>query len=195
MLSLLFGSEARIKILNFFLLSQIPEHSLSQLGSETGLSAVILRRELICLEKSGLIKKQTTVKSLAKSKADPSLYNLEKNFILYPELKALFIKTQILFSQKFVNDLKKICQPKFIALCGLFVNNSESPTDIFIVARVRRSEFLKLLKELEHELGKEINFTLMDEHEFIYRREIMDVFLYNVLEGDNIILIDQIQKK
>lgn len=190
MLSVLFGSEARIKILNFFLLRETQKYSSSQISKETGLSPSVVRRELLSIEKSGLLKKEKNNKSAN----DKIFYFLENNFILYPEIKALFIKAQILSSQKFINDLQKICQPKFLALSGLFINNSKSPTDILVVARVRRLEFLKLIKELEHDLGKEINFTLMDETEFTYRREIMDVFLYNILEDENIILIDQILK-
>lgn len=190
MLSVLFGSEARIKILNFFLLRETQKYSSSQISKETGLSSSVVRRELLNIEKSGLLKKEKNNKSAN----DKIFYFLENNFILYPEIKALFIKAQILSSQKFINDLQKICQPKFLALSGLFINNSKSPTDILVVARVRRLEFLKLIKELEHDLGKEINFTLMDETEFTYRREIMDVFLYNLLEDENIILIDQILK-
>jgi DNA-binding Lrp family transcriptional regulator len=195
MLSVLFGSDARIKILNLFLLSPEQKYSSNQISKEAGLSTAIVRRELINLEKSGLLKREGLVKNSGeKAASDKNLYYLEKNFILYPELKALFIKAQILSSQKFITDLQKICQPKFLALSGLFVDNSKSPTDIFLVTRVRRLEFLKLIKELEKDLGREVNFTLMDESEFIYRREIMDVFLYDILEGDNIILIDQIPK-
>ena len=188
MLSAFFASEARIKILNFFLLGLEQKYSPNQVSKETGLNPALVRRELINIEKTGLLKKD----KLEKGKSEKNFYFIEKSFILYPELKALFIKTQILSSQKFLSDLQKICQPKFLALSGAFVNNSESPTDILIVARVRRLEFLKLIKELEHDLGKEINFTLMDESEFTYRRDIMDVFLYNILEGEKIVLIDQL---
>lgn len=191
MLSLLFGSEARIKILNFFLLGSIQGYYPNQISRETGLNAAVIRRELANLAKSGLLKKEPA----AQLKTAKSFYCLDDNFILYPELKALFVKTQILSSREFIADLQKICQPKFLLLSGLFVNNSQSPTDILIVARVRRPEFLKLIKGLEKDLGKEVNFTLMDEREFIYRRAIMDIFLYNILEGDNIILIDQLLKK
>ena len=176
--------------MNLFLLNQAQKYSSNQISREAALSATIVRRELLTLEKSGIIKKEKT----DKPGTDKNFYFIDTSFILFPELKALFTKLQILSSQKFIGDLQKICQPKFLALSGLFVNNSSSPTDILIVARVRRLEFLKLIKELEKDLGREVNFTLMDESEFIYRREIMDVFLYNILEGDNIILIDQIQK-
>jgi hypothetical protein len=188
MLSAFFASEARIKILNFFLLGLEQKYSPNQVSKETGLNSALVRRELINIEKTGLLKKD----KLEKGKSEKNFYFIERSFILYPELKALFIKTQILSSQKFLGDLQKICQPKFLALSGVFVNKSESPTDILIVARVRRLEFLKLIKELEHDLGREINFTLMDESEFTYRRDIMDVFLYNILEGEKIVLIDQL---
>ena len=190
MLSLIFGTEARIKILNHFILGPEQRYSSNQISKETGLSAAIVRREIINLEKSGILKKE----KVENGTTEKNFYLLERSHVLYPELKALFIKLQIISSQKFITDLQKICQPKFLALSGTFINNSDSPTDILIVTRVRRLEFLKLIKELEHNLGKEINFTLMDESEFTYRRDIMDVFLYNILEGEKIVLIDQLLK-
>ena len=52
----------------------------------------------------------------------------------------------------------------------------------------------RLIKELEKDLGREINFTILKESEFRYREDIMDIFLYNILEGKTLILLDNLHK-
>ena len=47
------------------------------------------------------------------------------------------------------------------------------------------------VKEEEKELEQEVNFTIMTDKEFRYRKDITDVFLYRVLEGEKLIIIDE----
>jgi hypothetical protein len=125
----------------------------------------------------------------------PDSWGANKNFIIFPEIKALLIKAQILSSQKFIDGLKKIANPKFLALTGIFTSDTDAKTDMIIIGPLKRAPFLKLISNLEKDLGRELNFTIMDEAEFIYRQEVMDIFIYNVLSGKNIILIDNLKEK
>lgn len=77
-------------------------------------------------------------------------------------------------------------------MSGLFVNNPSSPTDVLIVAKIKKEHLLKIINDLEFDLGREINFTVMDEEEFKYRQEVADVFLHSVLNSRKIILLDKI---
>ena len=43
-----------------------------------------------------------------------------------------------------------------------------------------------------YELGKELNYTIMGNQEFKYRRDITDVFLYDILEGRKLVVIDEV---
>jgi hypothetical protein len=196
MLNALFGSEARVKILNLFLLHPEERYYLRQVARELNLQVNSVRRELENMVKFDLLKAEKISSSKGKTtgRSDKRYFSVNKIFILYPEIKALLIKAQILSSQKFLNGLQKICQPKFLALTGLFTNYPEAQTDILIVGTVRRSAFLKLIKDLEKDLAREINFTIMDEREFRYRREIMDIFLYTILEGKTVVLLDNTLK-
>ena len=54
---------------------------------------------------------------------------------------------------------------------------------MLLVGKVNKVKLVKLIKELEFELGREINFTLFNPQEFKYRRDITDIFLYGILEG------------
>jgi len=199
MLDAIFSSVSRVKLLNFLLLSTDKKFQLKSLARDLGLTPSSVRHELDNLSKFGLISEESQPekkeeKTGKKDKSDKKYFYINTDFILYPEIKALFVKAQILFSQKFISGLQKICQPKFLALTGLFTNYPEAQTDLLVVGTVRRGAFLQLIKSLEKDLGREINFTILSEREFHYREEIMDIFLYNILEGKTMVLLDNIHK-
>ncbi|MDP2943992.1 MAG: hypothetical protein Q8N57_00220 [bacterium] len=190
MLNALFGSEARVKIINLFFLYPDKKYSPPQIAQTLNRPLNSLRREINNLLKTGVIREAKP------ETGDPKKYfSVNPDFILFPEVSALCAKTQILFSQNFIVKLQKICQPKLLILAGFFVNCPDAKTDLLLVGVVRRAAFLKLIKELEKELGREINFTILKEREYRYRREVMDIFLYNILEGKKLVLINTLNKQ
>lgn len=180
MLSALFGSEARAKIFNLLLLHPEKKYSLKQFSKESGLTLATVRKEMAALKLFGLVREEN------------ENWQTNSGFIIFPELKALVAKAQILSSQRFIEGLKKISNPKFLALTGLFTADQLVKTDILLVGSVKKKPFLKLITDLENDLGREINFTIMDETEFYYRQEVMDIFLYNILTGKTIFLINEL---
>ena len=48
------------------------------------------------------------------------------------------------------------------------------------------------MKELEKELNRELNYSLMEYNEFKYRRDMTDVFLFHIIEGKKIVVVDEI---
>lgn len=220
MLTAIFGSELRARLLGLFLLHPEAKYTISKLAADSGLTPAALRKELEALvglgllrveeeaeekkeEKESLLDKKAisrtgkgrAKKVLAPEKPKKKLYAVSSEFILYPELRALLAKAQILSSQKLVAAIDKNFQPKLLVLSGFFTNSPEAQTDILVVGAIKRSVFLKFVTDLEKSLEREINFTIMDEKEFLFRQEIMDIFLYNVLNGKTITLINRLAGK
>lgn len=183
MLKALFASETRVKLLNVFLLNPEKKYNVSKLTKETGSQAASVRKELKNLTDFGLLN--------TSPEKDKDEWSVNSQFIILPELRALIAKAQILSSQKFIEGLKKISTPYFLALTGFFTGDDLVKTDILIVGKIKRRLFSKLLKDLEKDLGKSINYTIMDKTEFFYRQEVMDIFLYNILTGKTIVLVDK----
>jgi len=222
MIEKLFGSNARVKILKTFLLHPEKKYYIRQLTRDLKLQVNSVRRELENLEEFGLLvsrlgttdiednkdqdddfndlvkgkivdsTKSSKNKSGSVNKQEKKYYQVNENFVLFEEIKALIVKAQILYEKDFIRKLEKIGRTKLLILTGLFVNNPNSSTDLLVVGRINKNKFLKLLRELEKELGKELNFTLMDVKEFKYRKNITDIFLYDILEGKNIVVIDEV---
>jgi hypothetical protein len=208
MLAKIFGSRSRVKLLKLFLLNPCGKYYIRQLAREQGLQLNSIRRELDNLEKFGIltslpaesIKGEDANKKISSEenskeipkREDKKYYRANPNFILFEELRALVIKAQVLYEKKFIEKAKKIGRVQLLILCGLFVNDEKSSVDLLIVGKPVKEKFSALIKELEEELGREINYTLMDAEEFKYRKDITDIFLYTILEGKNIKIIDEI---
>jgi len=141
------------------------------------------------LEKAKLMERPQEKKG--SSKQEKKYYFLNKNFVLYNEIKALITKSQVLAGKNFIKSLEKISQPKYLALTGVFVNQ-DFPIDIFIVGRVNKKNLEKIIANLEKEIGKEINYSIMDQKEFQYRLEITDVFVYNIMQAKKLVLINNL---
>lgn len=222
MLSNLFGSKARAKILKIFLLNPEEKYYIRQLSRDLKLQVNSVRRELENLEKFGILISGAVIKrgegnagsraqdgKLSSSKMtgrisvikniknisekhEKKYFKANANFILFKEVKSLIIKAQVLYGEDFFNKLKKAGNIKLLVLTGKFVDEPLSPVDLLIVGRANRTKLSRLIRELEKELGREVNFTLMSLREFKYRRDITDVFLYSILEGKKIIAVDEI---
>lgn len=220
MLEKLFGSVARVKILKLFLLHPSEGHYIRHLARGLGLQINSVRRELENLQKFGLLVSRTTqesqegddaggdkpsaVKVLAKKKSsiraasgkqDKKYYQANPDCVLYDEVRDLFIKAQILYGEDFIKKINSTGNIKLLILTGIFVNNPVSPVDILVVGRFNRKKLLRLIKGLEKEVGREINYSLMDQGEFKYRMDITDIFLYQILEGKKILAINKIKDK
>lgn len=197
MLSSLFGSNARVKILKQFLFNPEEKFYIRQLARDLGLQVNSVRRELDNLADFGLLRGETASEAAesgsdGKSNQEKKYYRVNKSFPLFEDIKALVAKSQVLYKDDLVKNLQKLGNIKLLVLTGIFVNKFLSPIDILIVGRVNKDKLIKTIKELEADLGREVNYTLMDATEFKYRREITDVFIYEVLEGEKIIVIDEI---
>jgi len=209
MLEKLFGSVSRVKLLKIFLLNPDKKYYIRQLARDLKLQVNSVRRELGNLEEFGLLssddnnstnlpilsngrKAPAPSKDKAPSLKEKKYYQINKSFILFSEIRSVIVKAQILAGESFIASLKKFCDPKFILLSGMFVNNDNSPTDVLLVANIKKEDLLQIISDLEGEMGREINFTIMDEEEFKYRQEIADVFLHSVLNSRRLVLLDKI---
>ena len=213
MLEQFFGSRARVKILKIFLLNPEEKFYIRELSRRLKLQINSARRELENLERFGILissistgeesenkpifpvatrkSKPSFAKAMA-GKQEKKYYQANPDFILFEEIKQLIMKAQILYERDFIDKLEKIGNPKLLILTGIFVNKLNSSVDLLLVGRFNKNKLAKLIKELEYELGKEVNYALMDNKELKYRKDVTDRFLYNILEGAKIVAIDKI---
>ena len=61
--------------------------------------------------------------------------------------------------------------------------------DLLIVGNVVLPELALLIREEEKRLNTEINYTVMTEEEFSFRRKKRDPFIISILAGSRVVLI------
>lgn len=204
MLEQLFGSKTRVNLLRLFLNNPGQPYYLRELARELKTQLNSVRREVNNLEKIGIVKstslakKEEEVDDKKKSKKDKKIQGSKKyfladtNFILYPELKALLLKAQLLLERNFVSRIEKMSKIKMFVLTGSFVGMENFLTDMLLVGTVNRHDLARIIKDFERELGHNINYTVMSLQEYQYRQDITDRFLYDILEGKKIVIVDNI---
>ena len=188
MLEQLFGSKTRTQLLRTFL--QNPETSffVRELTRRLDVQINAIRHELKNLEALGLVE---IVGVSAPKSVQKKHYRLKPNSVLIPELRALFVKSRVLLEKDFVKKLQSVGRIGYFALTGRFMDRGESLSDVFIVGRVDRKKLTDLIRKFEIEFGHEINFTVLDEDEMRYRMDVMDRFLYGVLDQPKLVFIDE----
>ncbi len=210
MLNNLFSSNTRIKLLKIFLFNPEKKFFVRELTRMSNEHLNSVRRELANLEEIGLIKcvdgeggenknmvsgdfSELKIKNTKRQKIQKKYYQVNENFILYKELRALFLKAEIISEDEIKNMINKLTGVDYFILTGVFTNSS-SPTDILAVGTFNQDKLIDIIKDLEKTINKELNYTVMDKEEFLHRLDLVDKFLYTILECDKIIIKDNVSK-
>jgi hypothetical protein len=85
----------------------------------------------------------------------------------------------------------KIGRIKYAMFSGKFARRMEKgPTDVdfIIVGTIVLPELALLIRDEEKRLGREINYTVMTEEEFSFRKKKRDPFILSVLLGSRVML-------
>lgn len=190
MLEHLFGSKTRSNLLQLFFNNPAKSFFVREISRKINTQLNAVRRELLNLEKIGLL-----VNPAVEPSAQKKFFQLNVGSTLYPELQALMLKSEIMLEQDFGQQISDLGKIDYLALTGSFVNDLTSGTDIFIVGAINKVSLKNIVKEFEHRLHREINYTVMTPAEFKYRQDLTDRFLYQVLDGKKIEIINTLHKK
>lgn len=204
MLEQLFGSRTRVKLLSLFLRYPHDPMFVRELTRKIDTQINAVRRELANLAKLGLI-----VEIESTEEADPEELGTKKTFgvkrkyymanpafPLLPELTSLIIKSQLMLEKNLDQEIQTFGDIRYLAFLGVFIGKPKAPVDIFIVSDTFETDKLRdMVKEMEHDLGVEINFSVMPLAEFRYRKEMTDKFLYAILEAQKNVVIDRLNER
>ncbi|MFH1298969.1 MAG: winged helix-turn-helix domain-containing protein [Patescibacteria group bacterium] len=184
MLKHLFTSKARTKILTIFLLNPDSEFFIRELTRELDEQINSIRRELDNLKKLGLLKSRT--------KNRKKYYYVNKNFILFNELRGIIIKATNT-KENIIKKVSKLGKIDFLLLSGVFVEK-DSPVDMLIVGDIEREKLQDFLDSLEAK--KQIKYSILTKEDFAYRIKCNDKFTKDlIMNTDNIIGINKIDYK
>lgn len=207
MLEQLFGSRTRTKLLRLFLMHPEKAFYIRELTRLIDTQINSVRRELQNLMEGGVIKDGAESaathtdassggakkKARSPSEKQPKKYfTANSDFILYDELRSLFAKSPRLLQNALEHELDHLGTIDLVVLTGFFVDREDTPIDLLIVGNVLRLRLAKLVHRFEKEIEREINYTTMTTDEFLYRKSVIDRFLFSILEGKKIVVVDRL---
>lgn len=183
MLADLIISRVRVKILQLFFLSPGKIFHVRDIVRKIEEEINAVRRELAHLEKTGLMSKER--------RANRLFYMLRKDYPLYYDLLELLVKTKGL-GQDIIKNKSKLGKIKFAMISGRFarqIPKTGNDVDLLVVGKVVLPELSQIVRKEEIKRETEINYTVMSEEEYEFRKRRRDPFIIEILKGSRIMVI------
>lgn len=183
MLADLITSKSRVKLLNVFLSYPSDMFHVRELVRRTGDEINAVRRELSYLEKNRILAKEP--------RANRVYYYLSKNYEFYYDLLRIGSKT-IGLGQGILSNRVKLGKVKYAMFSGRFARRlpkGPEDVDLLVVGSIVLPELALLVRDEEKRLDTEINYTVMTEEEFEFRKKKRDPFILSILSGSRVMII------
>ena len=185
MLTRLFTSKVRVEILGAFFSHPDKDLYVREIERITGADYRNVSKELRNLKQIGLF--------VSRKAGNVKYYSLNKHFLLYPELKSIFLKTRCVVAV-LSQSLAHAHVIDFAFIYGSVAagdDTARSDVDLMILGDISLEELIKLLKVPEDMLGREINPLLYSMEEIEKRVRNEDSFIVNVMEGPKIMIVGE----
>ena len=183
MFSDLITSKSRVKLLSVFLANPNDMFHVRELVRRTGDEINAVRRELAFLENKGILNKEP--------RANRVYYSFSKTYPFYFDLLRIGSKNMGLGGDILKNRVK-LGKIKYAMFSGKFargIRKEPDEVDLLIVGTVVLPELALLIRDEEKRLNREINYTVMTEEEFSFRRQKRDPFIVSILSGSRVMLL------
>lgn len=194
-LSILFGSQARVKLLRFFLFNPSKEFTFDEISRRAKLVRRTARTEMNALERAEVIRKKQIIAENPKNgrKQKVQGYALNKDF---PELQALqtfLFETAPINGKTVMKHMRKAGPVDFVVAAGIFVRDFDQRLDLMLaMKKLTESKIENAVRSLEAELGVEIRYSAMASEDLKYRVGMYDKLTRDVFDYPHQILVDRI---
>lgn len=183
MLDQLLGSRTRAKVLRLLLTNPSKSYFVREISRKIKEHMNSVRRELQFLTEVGIVE--------ATGEGQKRFYQANSSYQLFPELKALVFKAQVMEEQELLAAIQGSGRIHLLVLTGFFVGQMDAATDILIVGSVNRVKLQRLIKSFQDHFDRDIHYTVFTKQEFDYRHNVTDRFLYSILSGSMITVVDK----
>jgi predicted nucleotidyltransferase len=182
LLETIFRTKSQILVLKLLFLNATKEFHLSGIARRTGLTPPAVLKEAANLVRTGLVKRR--------DQGNLSFYSINKDAIIFEEMKRIFLKYEI-FSEILSKELTKE-KITYALIYGSFAKGTEkegSDIDLLVVGDVSENQLLKVIPKIERNTGREINFILWTENEFKEKVQRKIPLIREILETPIIMIV------
>lgn len=197
----IFGGEAKVKILRMFLFNKDVAFDLDDIIIRTKLKKDAVKKEILNLEKAGLLKKKIFTKDVIphKNKKTKELkkkvsgYEVDDTFPYIIPLQNFLIHINPLKHNDILKKISSVGKIKLLVISGIFIQEYESRVDLLVVGdNLQDHKIVSAIKEIESEIGKELRYVIFNTEDFEYRLGMMDKLVRDILDFPHEKIIDKL---
>ena len=179
----LFGSKTRVTLLSKLMMNPEEQFYIRELSKSLEIPYGMLYREGKNLASLGIITEEKRGKI--------TLLSVNRSLPYYAELRGLMIKTAGLgdLMRSSLSGLKGI---RYALLYGSLASGEEterSDVDLLVVGRLDEEELLKAMGQVEKDVGREVNYILWGEEEFLRKGNEGHHLLADIIERPLMMLV------
>ncbi len=174
----IFGNAARVKLMRLFLINPQLAFTKKEIIKRSRVNSNLASKELKLLFSVGFIKKT------GKNWIFDSVFKYAKEF------DRLLINSDSLDRKLIVDSFKKTGKVKLLLISGVFIKNKDTRVDLLIVGDgLKKGKIEDEVRKLEAEIGAELAYAIFDTKEFIYRLEMYDKLVRDILDYPHEIIL------
>ena len=191
----LFDSPIKVRIFKLFLRNPNDIFKLSEVADKTQSKQAIVRKQVKGLEEIGFLKKRRIKGKRKGADKEPGIYfYVNQGFDFYNELRNLVLKSSPASIDMIFKYIKRLGRVRLAILAGVFMNEDNSRLDLFLVGDgIAGRKLNNFLKNLEAEVGKTIDYSVLTTDDFNYRFSMFDRFILDILEKPHKKLINKLR--
>lgn len=196
----IFNSPARVKLMRLFLLNTEQCFESGDIATRSKVSGAIARRELALLASAKFIKRRSFIKTTTVTRGKKTLLKKKRTqgWCINPQFPYLNALSGLLTDAESVraDDLAKRIRPhgkiKLILAAGVFTQNPDSRLDLLVVGdHLKRPAIERTVRTLEAEIGKELAYAVFETDEFLYRANMYDKLVRDIVDFPHEKVLDQ----
>jgi len=191
-LAKLFGGQARVKIMRLFLLNNESTFEIEEVVSRSRVTKANSRKEVNALLAMGFIKQKTVVHEGTRgAKKKVPAWQLNPVFPYVDSIRDLLVDPSLLLREDLAARFKQVGKVKLMIVSGIFIGSDKSRVDILVVGdKLKKNIIQQIIKGLESEIGKELNYVVLESEEFKYRIDMYDKLVCDIIESAHERIID-----
>lgn len=194
-LAILFGNQARVKLLRFFLFNPTQDFTFDDISRRAKLVRRTARTEINALERAEVIKRKMIYAPHPTKNIRVRVlgFALNDKFPQLSSLQTFLFETAPINGTTIIKHLRKVGPIDFIACAGVFVREFDRRLDLLIaMKKLSEAKVEVAIRALEAELGIEIRYAMLTTDDLKYRVGMYDKLTRDVFDYPHQILVDKI---
>lgn len=199
-MAILFGTEARVKLMRLFLMNPQEVISDADAARRARVSPRAARAELAVLAKAKLVTRSQVMQATpprskngkpGKKRVSAARLNLSSPH--REPLRVLLAHTGSVEGNEFLRRFRGAGKLKLLIRAGFFIGEDGSRADVLLVGdRLNKSAIERAIRVLESEIGKELSYASFETGDFLYRIGVCDKFVRDILDYPHETVFDRL---